>query len=46
MKMEAFDRQNYRKRYTVIPITTVSGPLSSLQAWKRHTVRMLLYIFI
>ena len=30
MKMEAFDRlkfyQNYRQRYTVIPITTVRGP--------------------
>ena len=32
MKMEAFDRfnfyQNYRQRYTVIPITTVRGPFS------------------
>ena len=31
MKMEAFDRlnfyQNYRQPYTVIPITTVRGPL-------------------
>ena len=31
MKMEAFDQfqfyQNYRQRYTVIPITTVRGPL-------------------
>ena len=31
MKIEAFDRlyffyQNYRQRYTVIPITTVRGP--------------------
>ena len=30
MKMEALDRlifyQNYRQRYTVIPITTVRGP--------------------
>ena len=31
IKMETFDRflffQNYRQRYTVIPITTVRGPL-------------------
>ena len=44
MKMEAFDRlyffyQNYRQRYTVIPITTVRGPLekcpfTTTKSWK------------
>ena len=33
MRIETFDDfnlyQNYRQRYTVIPITTVRGPLSS-----------------
>ena len=31
MKMEAFGRlQNYRQRYTEIPITTVRGPLQKM----------------
>ena len=34
MKMEAFDRlyflENYRQRYTVIPITTARGPYFKL----------------
>ena len=35
MKMEAFDLyfyQNYRQRYTVIPITTIRGPYDGAKA--------------
>ena len=46
MKMEVFDRlnlyQNYRQRYTVIPITTVRGPCAKNQIFSFEMVAVVL----